>query len=578
MSANQSRPPAPQATGESDAQYGDRRARDARGRFHPSRLVLHSRIAVALLIVGALLVGVVAVSAFLQVQTRQQQREVVFQYYNALRLSQNYYINLLNSETAVRGYALSHQESTLQPLTDAGRPWDDDLVGQVGQFLPGRTDSLRQLAGVQAAAASWYADWAAPAIAKVRSGQELTPADITAGKESFDRIRVQYQSYMVSLRSGRDETANHLRTLTDRLFAAVLLSALIAVFGALMLWVLLRRWVSGPIARLGAETRLVTEGDLTHRVVIDGPPDITRLGRDVEGMRERLVALIAVAEASESQIERARSALEQQTEELQSSNRDLQQARSVLEEQTEELQRSNRELEQFAYVASHDLQEPLRKVTSFCQMLQRRYGGQLDDRADQYIHFAVDGAKRMQQLINDLLEFSRVGRLTTPQTDVDLNACLRLAMGNVETAIEESGATVTVDELPTVRGEAPLLTQLLQNVIGNAVKFRSEAPPEIDLGVRREGDHWEFWCHDNGIGIAPEYADRVFLIFQRLHPKEEYSGTGIGLAMGKKIVEYHGGRIWIDPASEGGATVRWTLPVIGTESSGPAAPALSGQA
>lgn len=578
MSATSSRPgAAPQAAGESDAQFGDRQARSARSRFSPSNLALHSRIAVALLIVGALLVGVVALSAFLQVQTRREQREVVFQYYNALRISQDYYIKMLNSETAVRGYALSHQESTLQPLADAGQPWNDDLVGQVRVFLPKEGGALRQLGDVQQASAAWYSDWAAPAITKVRAGGTLSPADIEAGKESFDRIRVRYQTYVVTLRAGRDDTANHLRTLTDRQFAAVLLSALIAVLGALMLWVLLRRWVSGPIARLGAETRLVTEGDLKHRVAIEGPPDITRLGRDVEGMRERLVALIAVAEASERQIERARSALEQQTAELQSSNQELERARGVLEDQTEELQRSNRELEQFAYVASHDLQEPLRKVASFCQMLQRRYGGQLDERADQYIHFAVDGAKRMQQLINDLLEFSRVGRLTTPQTDVDLNACLRVALGNLETAIEESGATVTADELPTVRGEAPLLTQLLQNVIGNAVKFRSEAPPQIHLGVLREGDHWEFWCRDNGIGIAPEYADRVFLIFQRLHPKEEYSGTGIGLAMGKKIVEYHGGRIWIDPQSQGGATVRWTLPVIGAATD-PAAPALTGQA
>ncbi len=159
----------------------------------------------------------------------------------------------------------------------------------------------------------------------------------------------------------------------------------------------------------------------------------------------------------------------------------------ALEEQTQELQRSNRELEQFAYVASHDLQEPLRKVASFCQMLQRRYSGQLDERADQYIHFAVDGAKRMQQLINDLLEFSRVGRLTTPRIDVDLMDCLRNGLFNLETAREEAGAEVTWDELPHVLGEGPLLTQLLQNLIGNAIKFRSAEPPRVHLACATPG-------------------------------------------------------------------------------------------
>jgi light-regulated signal transduction histidine kinase (bacteriophytochrome) len=204
-------------------------------------------------------------------------------------------------------------------------------------------------------------------------------------------------------------------------------------------------------------------------------------------------------------------------------------------------------------------------VVSFCQMLQWRYIGQLDDRADQYIHFAVDGAKRMQQLINDLLEFSRVGRLNTPRIDVDLMACLNNALFSLQGAIEESGAQVTSDELPHVLGESPLLTQLLQNLIGNGIKFHSDQPPRIHLGVREDGAFWEFWCTDNGIGIEAEYAERVFLIFQRLHAKESYSGTGIGLAMCKKIVEHHGGRIWVDEpvagAEQTGTTVRFTLPM-----------------
>jgi light-regulated signal transduction histidine kinase (bacteriophytochrome) len=183
----------------------------------------------------------------------------------------------------------------------------------------------------------------------------------------------------------------------------------------------------------------------------------------------------------------------------------------------------------------------------------------------------VDGAKRMQRLINDLLEFSRVGRLTGPQVDVDMQGCLTAARGNLETAIEESGAKITHDPMPVVRGEAQLLTQVLQNVLGNAIKFRSDAAPEIHLGVRRDGEFWQFSCADNGIGIAPEYAERVFLIFQRLHPKEVYSGTGIGLAMSKKIVEYHGGRIWVQEHEGPGTILCWTLPVPAVVAALPAA-------
>jgi light-regulated signal transduction histidine kinase (bacteriophytochrome) len=266
------------------------------------------------------------------------------------------------------------------------------------------------------------------------------------------------------------------------------------------------------------------------------------LGRDVDAMRRRLVDQIAaVAEAG----------------------REIADARARLEEQAAELQRSNRELEQFAYVASHDLQEPLRKVASFCQLLEKRYSGQLDERADQYIAFAVDGAKRMQRLINDLLEFSRVGRLVSEVSDVDLEECLGMALANLESLREEAAAEITWDTLPHVRGEAPLLTQLLQNLVGNALKFQAEGRPcRIRIEAVRNGAEWEFSCADNGIGIEPEYADRVFVIFQRLHPKDVYGGTGIGLAMCKKIVEYHGGRIWVDPEVAEGATIRWTLPAI----------------
>jgi light-regulated signal transduction histidine kinase (bacteriophytochrome) len=242
----------------------------------------------------------------------------------------------------------------------------------------------------------------------------------------------------------------------------------------------------------------------------------------------------------------------------------LQEARQRLEAQAAELQRSNRDLEQFAYVASHDLQEPLRKVASFCQLLERRYAGQLDERADQYIAFAVDGSKRMQQLITDLLAFSRIGRRTSGREEVPLDSCYQAALANLAAVLEETGATVTADPLPVVWGEKALLTALVQNLLSNAVKFRGEDPVQITISARTEGAEHIFRCSDNGIGIEPQYADRIFVIFQRLHGKDEYTGTGIGLALCKKIVEWHGGTIWLDTERSGpgrGTTFAWTLPL-----------------
>jgi light-regulated signal transduction histidine kinase (bacteriophytochrome) len=229
----------------------------------------------------------------------------------------------------------------------------------------------------------------------------------------------------------------------------------------------------------------------------------------------------------------------------------------------QELARSNAELEQFAYVASHDLQEPLRMVASYTQLLARRYGDKLDDDAREFIGFAVDGVTRMQALINDLLAFSRVGRANPDLEAVDCGTCLDRALENLSVAIEESGATVErTGELPTVDGDRSLLTAVFQNLVGNAVKFRRpEVAPVITVSSRLVGDEWEITVADNGIGIEPEYAERVFVIFQRLHAKEAYDGTGIGLALVRKIVEHHGGRVRVEADRAEGTAVTITLPV-----------------
>jgi len=225
-----------------------------------------------------------------------------------------------------------------------------------------------------------------------------------------------------------------------------------------------------------------------------------------------------------------------------------------------ELARSNAELEQFAYVASHDLQEPLRMVASYTQLLARRYKDKLDADADEFIGYAVDGATRMQQLINDLLAYSRVGTRGKPFEPTDCEEVLNKALVNLQVAIAENSAVVTHDQMPTVKADATQMIQLFQNLIGNAVKFHGDNKPEVHVGAKRNCSDWIFSVKDNGIGIDPKYHERIFLIFQRLNGRKEYPGTGIGLTICRKIVDRHKGRIWVESQPGQGSTFYFTIP------------------
>jgi len=268
------------------------------------------------------------------------------------------------------------------------------------------------------------------------------------------------------------------------------------------------------------------------------------------------------------QLEAQNEELRTTSEELQATNEELH--REVAERKRAEeelgqtlaaLEHSNTELQNFAYVASHDLQEPLRMVSSFTQLLAKRYQGKLDKDADEFISYAVDGANRMQRLINDLLDYSRVTTRGRPFAPTDTEAIFGQVVAKLKLTIEESEAAVTHDPLPPVIADDMQLVQLFQNLIGNAVKFRGQEPPQVHISARQEGKEWVFSVRDNGIGIEPQYFERIFIIFQRLHSREDYPGTGAGLAVCKNIVERHGGRIWVESEPGKGSTFHFTIPL-----------------
>ncbi len=452
---------------------------------------------------------------------------------------------LIDEETGVRGFGITSEAGFLQPYT-TGRAVEAAAAARLSTLIGGRRELAADLGNVQRAAAGWRSSYAIPLINEARKGP-LGATDLrllNRSKGAFDRLRALFavqNAHLAALVRQDSARLGAVRTLQNWIFATILAVFLLA---AAAVSLVLHSAVVQPLSRLGARARLVAAGDFGTSIQPSGPADLRAVAADVEAMRSELAAALQDARTA------------RQTAVRQAADLDAYAA---------ELSRSNSELEQFAYVASHDLQEPLRKVASFCQLLEKRYSDKLDDRGRQYIDFAVDGAKRLQVLINDLLTFSRVGRSSDTRIKVPLSQPLDTAIAAVGTSIEEAGAVIEPPEhLPEVMGDPTLLAMLWQNLISNAIKFRApDRAPVVRITATEEPDGtWRLCVTDNGIGIAPEFAEKVFVIFQRLNTREAYAGTGIGLALCKRIVEHYGGEIGIDTAYAGGTRICFTLPGI----------------
>jgi signal transduction histidine kinase len=496
-------------------------AEDAARRWPLGRIATVGTVLMGLFSIAAIVIGAIALNSLSQARER-----AVNMLDPAALHSTQLYAALLNQETGLRGYLLSGQKPFLAPYT-IGMASQNAEVSQLRTLLAGMPVARGDLARVLTAADHWQSSYAAPAIARVAAtGKPLISPDVSKGKALFDSVRAPttaLQAYLSAQRDGALDALHSSGTVLNVTGIGIAI-ALLLVVSAVAIG--LRTAAIRPLTRLASDARQVARGDFQHQVDASGPREVHELAVDVNRMRQRILLEL-----------------------------------SVVQTRAHDLERSNAELEQFAYVASHDLQEPLRKVASFCQLLQRRYVGQLDARADQYIEFAVDGAKRMQALIDDLLAFSRVGRAEREPVLVSCATALSQARMNLASEIRRTGAIVDATELPSVRAEMSLITSLFQNLISNAIKFHGEKQPVVHVAAEQADDYWLFSVADNGIGVEPEYSDRIFAIFQRLHDRSAYAGTGIGLAMCRKIVEHYGGKIWLDTSFRAGAKFYFTLPV-----------------
>lgn len=446
----------------------------------------------------------VGVLSYRSMKRSDEERRWVVHTHIVLETLDAVFANVLDIESGVRGYLLTGDDSYLEPYTVA--------VVQVGKNLK----KLRELTADNPVQQKSL-DLLQPLIAarsqraefligfRSREGLESTVEEsrLGVGKQMVDQIRDRLNTM-----KGEEDHLLEIRTAeTDR--SSQNTRIIIAALGALAI---------GFLCAAGFV-----------------------VGQEMEQRRR-----------AEEQVLRLNADLERRVADR----------TSELNERAKDLARSNSELQQFAYVASHDLQEPLRMVASFTQLLAKRYKDKLDDDAHDFINFAVDGATRMQTLISDLLNYSRVGTQGKSLVPTDSDALFKRVLESLQISIGESEAEIVSDSLPMVMADPQQLGQLFQNLLTNAIKFHGEEPPRVRISTERAGNDWKFSFCDNGIGISQEHSDRIFIIFQRLHTKTEYPGTGIGLAICKKIVERHGGRIWIEPSPGGGTTFCFTISAV----------------
>jgi signal transduction histidine kinase len=345
------------------------------------------------------------------------------------------------------------------------------------------------------------------------------------------RVMIESAGEMVALNQQIvEQNSRDAIAAVERIEIIIASLAVLGILATIALRFFAVRTISRPLAMLTAVSQKMARGEFDLELNIQSDDEIGELGRTFQAMASDLHSLY--------------SSLEQK-----------------VRERTAELARSNADLEQFAYVASHDLQEPLRTISGFAALLARRYQGKLDAKADEFIRHLTEGAQRMQDLVQALLAYSRLGAKDIPFREVDCEALIKEVLGSLNASIKEIGASITADPLPMVMGEKLQLVQLFQNLIGNAIKFRGSEPVRIHLSAERSDGAWKFSLEDNGIGMEPRHTDRIFMIFQRLHSREEYAGTGLGLAICKKVVERHGGTIWVDSQAGRGSTFYWTIPI-----------------
>jgi signal transduction histidine kinase len=499
---------------------------ETRLNLRPVRLPLFVRIAAGYGLILVVMLGIAALTLVRLHEGAAVATHLSREDAPALQLIDDLRVQILNEQIAFTRFEVSAdttprgREDLLQPYFRA----HDDIFGDLAALAQVERDAanaelipaLNKLRNdIQAVETE-----SAREIAVIRSGAALGP-ETAADIAQVDAVRAMAAGI-------GDQIGLHIRiAAADAQKSAsestrlVVIASILGIGLALLVAVLVTLNISPPLGRLTATADRIAAGELTEPAPSHRRDEIGSLTRAVTKMVR------------------------------------------TLNEQAADLKRSNGDLEQFAYIASHDLQEPLRMVSGFTGLLQRRYAGKLDADADEFIGFAIGGVNRMQELINDLLSYSRVGREDVSAKPVDMQLVVDQALANLQTAIEERSALVSRGPLPTVLANHGMLVRVFQNLVGNALKFCKADRPIVRIAAEQHGTEWVFSVADNGIGIDPQYRDRIFLIFQRLHQQGEYPGTGIGLAVVKRIVERNGGRIWLESEPGKGTTFFFTLPATG---------------